>query len=213
MNQFVLIMIISSLLLIAPGGAETLVTGGPYISGDVINIRGDTNFNTENQVLVEIYPASFGPTSKFDPAMTGGGAAVVPVFQTGTGTFGWTVNMSSTGWNPDEYIVRIEVIGKDFRESGLLTLTEMKSGDRNGTGTINQIADPGAGVNNPGTIEQPVNDGMIHQELKEEMTPDTMLPTLSETTAPQPTQKSPVTFGTILVSLVSLCLIRGFCRK
>lgn len=124
MKRPIVLIILITLLCIGGGGAESLVAGGPYESGDQIHIRGDTNYNTDNKVLIEIFPASFGPTAKYESSMIGGGSAVVPVTQNEQGGFEWSATMSSEGWDPDRYMVRVEMIGKDFRETTLFDLEE-----------------------------------------------------------------------------------------
>lgn len=127
--------------LVFPLNADSLNIGGPYTIGDQIIIGGNTNFNTDNKVLVEVYPASFGPTKKFDPTMSGGNSTVVPVVKGEDGTYSWSATMNSTGWTPDQYMVRAEVIGKDFIETSLITLNEKNTSDNaSHTGSINTSA-------------------------------------------------------------------------
>jgi hypothetical protein len=127
MANFKLFLIFLLILVIYPTGADLLEIGGPYQVGDRITIQGITNLNTDNTILVEVYPASFGPTSKYESAMTGGASAIVPVTMDENGRYSWSVELNSTGWSTDKYFVRVEAIGKDFLKTGYLTLTEMKS--------------------------------------------------------------------------------------
>ncbi|WP_319580492.1 hypothetical protein [uncultured Methanospirillum sp.] len=127
MNRVLIPAILIVLVLVLPVNAESLNTGGPYSVGELIVISGETNFNTDNNVLVEVYPASFGPTNKFEPTMTGGNSTVVPVIKANDGLYSWSANMSSVAWSPDQYMVRAEVIGKDFIETSVITLTEKNS--------------------------------------------------------------------------------------
>jgi len=124
MNRVLIPAILIVFVLVLPVYAESLNTGGPYSVGEQIVISGETNFNTDNNVLVEVYPASFGPTSKFEPTMTGGNSTVVPVVKGGDGLYSWSANMSSATWSPDQYMVRAEVIGKDYIETSIITITE-----------------------------------------------------------------------------------------
>ncbi len=124
MNRILIPAILIGLVLVLPVYAESLNTGGPYSVGEQIVISGETNFNTDNRVLVEVYPASFGPTSKYEPTMTGGNSTVVPVVKGEDGSYSWSANMSSATWSPDQYMVRAEVIGKDYIETSIITITE-----------------------------------------------------------------------------------------
>lgn len=123
MRQFLQILLISILIFTIPIGAESFVTGGPYTIGDAITVSGITNLNTDNRFLVEIFSASFGPTGKYDTSMTGGGSIIVPVNRSENGTFFWNSTFNSTGWEPDQYMIRVEAIGKDYRETGYVNLT------------------------------------------------------------------------------------------
>jgi len=129
MKRPIVLILLITLLCAGGGSADSLVTGGPYELGDQIQIRGDTNYNTDNKVLVEIFPASFGPTAKYESSMIGGGSAVVPVTQNEKGGFEWSSTMSSAGWDADRYMVRVEVIGKDFRETAFFDLGDMRHTD------------------------------------------------------------------------------------
>jgi len=124
MNAVLGSTILLLLALVLPASADSLITGGPYTVGDEIIISGDTNYNTDNQILVEVYPASFGPTKKYEPSMTGGNSTIVPVVKGESGLYSWSANMSSAGWTPDQYMVRTEVIGKNFIETSVITLSE-----------------------------------------------------------------------------------------
>lgn len=194
MKPFFLALIITLVLVSFQAGAESLSTGGPYTIGETLSIQGETNFNTDNKVLVEVYPSSFGPTSKFDPSMTGGGSIVVPVVKSGSGVYSWTANISSANWKPDQYMVRVEVIGKDHRETALVTLTEIQSSGRN-------LSLPDQRESNVSTSEP----------LK---TPEqTIIPKNNpiETSTPKPTQtrQSPLSVGFIVCSLVAARILTG----
>ncbi|MDD1730316.1 MAG: hypothetical protein LUQ50_14775, partial [Methanospirillum sp.] len=127
MNRILVITLILTWIFVGYANAETLNPGGPYMVGDLISIHGDTNYNTDNRILIEVYPASFGPTKKYEPSMTGGASMVVPVVTGREGGYSWSVNVSSENWVPDQYMVRAEIIGKDYRESAIITLNEKGS--------------------------------------------------------------------------------------
>lgn len=90
--------------------------------GDDLVIGGNTNFNTDNSVLVEVWPSSFGPRKKFESTMSGGGSAVVPVTSQGDSVYSWTVTFKTSDWSPDRYMIRAEIIGKDFSDTTMFDL-------------------------------------------------------------------------------------------
>ena len=95
-----------------------------FYTGEEIVVGGYTNYNTDNSVLVEIWPASFGPKNKYDPGMSGGGSVVVPVIEFNETKYAWSANFSSKNWTPDTYMVRAEVISKNYSETALFNLVE-----------------------------------------------------------------------------------------
>ena len=92
--------------------------------GDDIVIEGFTNFNADNTVLVEVWPASFGPKGKYESSMTGGGSVMVPVTQGNDSAYKWSAVFESAEWEPGMYMIRAEVIGKDYAETGTFSLSE-----------------------------------------------------------------------------------------
>lgn len=167
--------------------------------GDTIIIQGETNFNTDNQVMVEIYPASFGPTKKYEPSMTGGSSIVVPVRVGGNGVYFWAANFSSEGWKPDQYMVRAEIIGKDYQETSLLTLSDQISSPKPNTSNDINLSKNSL-ISSPPATGTPVqvpslNDSILPQSEQEVIT---SVPT----TLPVPTQKSPFPAGALLCALI-----------
>ncbi|PKL60574.1 MAG: hypothetical protein CVV33_01970 [Methanomicrobiales archaeon HGW-Methanomicrobiales-4] len=196
MKVFFFVLILSLALLSFPIGAETLSTGGPYTVGETITIQGETNFNTDNKVLVEIYPSSFGPTSKYEPSMTGGGSMVIPVVMNGSGLFSWTANISSAGWKPEQYMVRVEVIGKDYRETALVSLTENQSPEQT-------LSSPFQGKPNSSSSEpDPLQTVEPVLTQKKDLTEPTI-------PVPAQTRQSPVSVGFIVCSLALVGIFAG----
>jgi len=198
MKPFYSALIFIGLFLAFPAEAESLSAGGPYGVGETITIQGDTNYNTDNKVLVEIYPASFGPSRKYEPSMSGGGTIIVPVVKKESGLFSWSAKMSTSGWGPDQYMIRTEVIGKDYLETALVTLTDNRSYEMNTSGSSFQ------GEENLSSI-------LPFKELMPTMTPmSTDLPTLNQSPAPvqtthpaqTQTHQSPFSCGAIISSLL-----------
>ncbi|HWQ68310.1 MAG TPA: hypothetical protein VN372_15755 [Methanospirillum sp.] len=178
------------------------------MAGDTIFLSGTTTFNTDNQILVELYPASFGPAKKYEPSMNGGGSAIIPVIAGLDDRFGWSLNMSTAGWIPDQYMVSIEVIGKDYREDGILILT---GNSNSGGANISSIptGDEGAATlihqENPGMAIQSfesktgLNSSEVEKSDSEEIHKN--VSTMTSEPIPTQTQKSPLSFITLLVAL------------
>lgn len=112
------------LILAALPGAADMTLQPVYHAGEEIVVNGSTNFNTDNSVLIEIFPASFGPKGKYEPSMIGGGSCIVPVTAGNDSYYVWSGNFSSTDWAYDTYMVRAEVIGKDYAETKTFELVE-----------------------------------------------------------------------------------------
>lgn len=162
MKKVLISVILVILTLVLPLSADSLNIGGPYTIGDQITISGETNFNTDNKVLVEVYPASFGPTKKYDPTMSGGNSTVVPVLKDEAGIYSWSATMNSAGWSPDQYMVRAEVIGKDFIETSIITLIEKdKSDTPHNIGSVNISSSP----NQENTSAQKTGNNTPEQNL------------------------------------------------
>lgn len=196
MNRILVLLIIVLPLLFVSVSAESFSTGGPYATGDMIIIQGETNFNTDNRVLVDIYPASFGPARKYDPTMTGGASTVVPVLEQEKGRFTWYANVSTKGWKPDQYMVRAEIIGKDYRETSTLTLSE-----KNTTSVAPQGTSEHIGSSVPTSISTP---GLQETSVLPEQTGlsnKTGNPGTATTPVPTTTQRSPLPAGIILLSV------------
>lgn len=156
-----------------------------YSVGDEIIIGGNTNYNTDNKVLIEIWPASFGPKGKYESSMTGGGSGVVPVVST-NGTYSWNLSFNSAEWMPDSYMVRTEVIGKGYVETVMFDLTEEKM--ETGNTPVPTIIQSGSE-----TVEE--NNTLVP-------TLTTIPETNITTPSPVETQKSPISGFCVLLSLV-----------
>ncbi|MBN1167536.1 MAG: hypothetical protein JXA44_10470 [Methanospirillaceae archaeon] len=111
------------LIFMASASASGLLPPGDHNVSDEITLQGVTNFNTDNQVLIEVYPASFKPARKFDPAIMGGVSGVVPVQKTKDARENtWSFTFDTAGWSPDLYMIRTEVIGKNFIQTETFNL-------------------------------------------------------------------------------------------
>jgi hypothetical protein len=125
MKKYYVICILGIILgsLILPCSAS-LSQKTEYYKGEEILIGGYTNYNTDNSVLVQVWPASFGPRGKYEPEMSGGGSVIVPVIKDNATLNKWVANFSPENWTPDTYMVLAEVIGKNYSETDIFTLLE-----------------------------------------------------------------------------------------
>lgn len=171
-----------------PAHAEIQVNSAYYIGEEII-ISGDTNFNTDNSVLIEIWPISFGPKSKYDLFMEGGGSVEVPVLKMENSNYHWIATFDSTDWMPDTYMIRAEIIGKYYIETTTFDLVEKKA----------EIPAALMPTQVPSEIIQTQKETIISpvetEEVQVEKTSESI---------PLPTQKSSLN-GMIIV--ISLCLL------
>ena len=171
-----------------PVHAEIQVNSAYYIGEEII-ISGDTNFNTDNSVLIEIWPISFGPKSKYDLFMEGGGSVEVPVLKMENSNYHWIATFDSTDWMPDTYMIRAEIIGKYYIETTTFDLVEKKA----------EIPAALMPTQVPSEIIQTQKETIISpvetEEVQVEKTSESI---------PLPTQKSSLN-GMIIV--ISLCLL------
>jgi hypothetical protein len=101
------------LFLITPISALEILPAGEIYVNDEITVRGLTNYNEENNILVEVFPASFWPTNKYNSTIMGGTSGIVPVLKiTNSSMNTWSFTFSTVEWDPDLYMIRTEVLGK-----------------------------------------------------------------------------------------------------
>lgn len=171
-----------------PAHAEIQVNSAYYIGEEII-ISGDTNFNTDNSVLIEIWPISFGPKSKYDLFMEGGGSVAVPVLKMENSNYHWIATFDSTDWMPDTYMIRAEIIGKGYIETTTFDLVEKKA----------EI--PAALI--PTLVPSEISQTQKETTISPVETEEVQVEKTSEP-IPLPTQKSSLN-GMII--LISLCLL------
>lgn len=83
-----------------------LVPGGTYQAGDRILISGITNLAPGNEVLIEVYSRSFGPTDKRDGDGFSGASGVIIVEEgISSGENILQYELDTTGFAPGEYQV------------------------------------------------------------------------------------------------------------
>ncbi len=79
--------------------------------GDKFNLQGTTNLAVDDEILVEIYSSSFGPTPKETSGEFSGVSGTVKVVQGTEGFNTWSFPVDTTTFKPDEYIVTVSAIG------------------------------------------------------------------------------------------------------
>jgi PGF-CTERM protein len=79
--------------------------------GDKFEIRGTTNLAVDDEILVEVYSSSFGPTPKETSGEFSGASGTVKVNKGTEGFNTWSFPVDTTTFKPDEYIVQATAIG------------------------------------------------------------------------------------------------------
>jgi hypothetical protein len=79
--------------------------------GDTFEVRGTTNLAVDDELLVEVYSSSFGPTPKETSGEFSGVSGTVKVIRGTEGFNTWSFPVDTTTFKPDEYIVAVCAIG------------------------------------------------------------------------------------------------------
>jgi PGF-CTERM protein len=79
--------------------------------GDKFEVKGTTNLAVDDELLVEIYSSSFGPTPKETSGEFSGVSGTVKVVKGTEGFNTWSFPVDTTTFKPDEYIVQVSAIG------------------------------------------------------------------------------------------------------
>jgi len=79
--------------------------------GDKFEIKGTTNLAVDDEILVEVYSSSFGPTPKETSGEFSGSSGTVKVVKGTEGFNTWSFPVDSTTFKADEYIVQASAIG------------------------------------------------------------------------------------------------------
>lgn len=79
--------------------------------GDKFTVSGTTNLAVDDEILVEVYSSSFGPTPKQSSGEFSGSSGTVKVVQGTQGFNTWSFPVDTTTFKPDEYIVTASAIG------------------------------------------------------------------------------------------------------
>ena len=163
-----------------------------YSVGEDLVIGGNTNFNTDNSVLVEVWPSSFGPKGKFEPTMSGGGSAVVPVTSQGDSVYSWTATFVTAHWVPDRYMIHAEIIGKDYADT---TMFDLVLPNNKTTIEIEPVIEEPEVI-----IEDSEEESILEKPL------ETVLPQPSNPPVPTETNQSPLFFS-ILGLMAVFCIV------
>jgi len=94
-----------------------------YRVGNVVTLMGNTNLAAGDQLQVEIISASFTPMPKGQESGFSGISGTVTVIP-GTPLNTWTFTFDTTGFRPDEYLVRVESVDVGVIETGSFRLVE-----------------------------------------------------------------------------------------
>jgi len=96
--------------------------------GDKFEVKGTTNLAVDDELLVEIYSSSFGPTPKEQTGEFSGSSGTVKVVKGTEGFNTWSFPVDTTTFKPDEYIVQVSAIGletaNDVTGTTLFTVVE-----------------------------------------------------------------------------------------
>jgi PGF-CTERM protein len=79
--------------------------------GDKFEVKGTTNLAVDDELLIEIYSSSFGPTPKEVSGEFSGVSGTVKVVKGTEGFNTWSFPVDTTTFKPDEYIVQVTAIG------------------------------------------------------------------------------------------------------
>ena len=97
---------------------------GSHYVGDRFTITGSTNLAVGNDLLVEIYSSSFGPTQKVEGSGFSGSTGTVKVMPGAGGYNTWSFDVDTSTFRPDEYLVKVSGVTQDSIASATFTVTE-----------------------------------------------------------------------------------------
>lgn len=105
------VTVAAEVTVVAERSARPLAPGAVYRAGDTLAISGETILSPGNHVLVQVTPLAFGPTKKGTSLPVSGVSGMVPVTrQEGAAFSRWSFEFDTTGWEPGEYVVRVQGI-------------------------------------------------------------------------------------------------------
>lgn len=99
---------------------------GDKTVGERFTIGGSTNLAVGDDLLVEVTSSSFGPTTKNAPSEFSGASGVVKVVPGPGGYNRWSFDVDTSGFRPDEYIVKVSGVTIDVTGSTVFLVNEMR---------------------------------------------------------------------------------------
>lgn len=90
-----------------------LDTVGDKDIGETFTITGTTNLAIDNELIVEVISSSFQPTNKTSTGEFTGASAVVKVVRGDADYNTFSMDVDTSGFLPDEYIIKVESIRAD----------------------------------------------------------------------------------------------------
>ncbi len=97
---------------------------GNHNVGDTFTINGSTNLAVGDDLLVEVYSSSFGPTHKMQSGEFSGSTGTVSVVPGTNGYNSWSFFVDTSAFKPDEYLVKVSGVSLDVTASTTFTVTE-----------------------------------------------------------------------------------------
>jgi hypothetical protein len=96
---------------------------GDHYIGDTFTITGSTNLAVGDDLLVEIYSSSFGPTRKVQAGEFSGSTGLVKVEPGTNGYNTWSFYVDTSAFKADEYLVKVSGVTQDVIASTTFTVT------------------------------------------------------------------------------------------
>jgi trimeric autotransporter adhesin len=100
---------------------------GDHYIGDTFTITGSTNLAVGDDLLVEIYSSSFGPTHKLQSGEFSGSTGTVKVEAGTNGYNTWSFYLDTSAFKADEYLVKVSGVTQDVIASTTFAITERSS--------------------------------------------------------------------------------------
>jgi PGF-CTERM protein len=92
--------------------------------GDKFNISGKTNLAVDDEILIEVYSSSFKPTQKIQSGEFSGTTGTVKVVKGEGGMNTFSLNVDTSTFKLDEYIVIAQSIVQDSTGTALFNMIE-----------------------------------------------------------------------------------------
>ena len=119
-RRVLLVFLLLSVLMILPAAATVHIDPiAEYVVGDRVTVGGTTNYAVGDKLWVMVSSSDFHPTTKYESIeqtsddCKASGTVRIQKGEDGTGLNRWSINFSTTGWIPNEYVVRVSEVGYD----------------------------------------------------------------------------------------------------